>query len=601
MRGLSLRLAGYLVVVALPLGVGAWAFADFAAESEYRRSDSRLELATGRVIDRFQSVLDRAEVEATTLAASPGVQRGLARSDVRALRAVRRRHPTASFAIPRGPLIGHIAADTPQRSVDVLVDGRRIGRVTVAVRLDAALAERLTAGSALESGARTLLIRRGRVVAPQGTPGAFRLPPGGVGNISLGGREYRALAATLIRDRPRTSLAVLEPNDRIEAAATDVRRRILAVGFGILFAVVLIAYAVAPGLSRGRVVRRQRAYAARVLDRLGEGVFFVDGRGIVRLWNSAAERITGLAAQAVHGRPACEAIPGWDTLKERTPVTRAEDTADPAPRPETVAFRTGERETWISISGVAFTEGTVYAFRDQTEEHRLERTKRDLVATVSHELRTPVASVYGAAQTLRAQSELSEETRRQLFEVVIEESAHLARLVEQILLAERLDSGPLAVVSESFDGPDLARAVVDAARPRLSSAQSLELTAPPSLPQVHADRDRLRQVLVNLVENALKYSPDGGRINLELERRNGRVRFTVRDEGIGIPLAEQARVFEKFHRLDANMLTGVGGTGLGLYICRALVEQMDGTITVASAPGKGSAFSVELPAASTAA
>jgi two-component system phosphate regulon sensor histidine kinase PhoR len=335
-----------------------------------------------------------------------------------------------------------------------------------------------------------------------------------------------------------------------------------------------------------------------VLERLGEGVFFVDRHGIVRLWNSAAERITGLRAEALQGRPAGEVIPGWGALKERTPVTHAEDSSSRSARAETVEFRTGDRETWISISGVAFAEGTVYAFRDQTEEHRLERTKRDFVATVSHELRTPVASVYGAATTLRARSELAEETRTQLFDIVIEESAQLARLVDQILLAESLESGSIEVVSEGFDGPDLAREVVDAARLRLAPTQSLELTAAPSLPPVHADRERLRQVLVNLVDNALKYSPHGGQIDLELERRNGRVRFTVRDEGLGIPPAEQARVFERFHRLDANMLTGIGGTGLGLYICRALVEQMDGTITVASGPGKGSAFSVELPAAS---
>jgi PAS domain S-box-containing protein len=597
MGDLNVRLAAYLAVVALPLGAGAWAFADFAAESEYRRSDSRLEAATGRAIDRFQNVLDRAEVEATSLAASPGLQRALARSDVRVLRGFRRRHPTASFAIRGGPLIGRAAPGSPRRSVNVFVGARPVGRVTVAVPLDAALVERLTTGTALESGALTLVVRRGRVVAPPRASGALRIPTGSVWKVRFAGRDYRALAATLIRDRPRTSLAVLEPNDRIEAVATDVRRRILAVGFSVLLAVLLIAYAVAPGLSRGRVFRRQRADAARVLERLGEGVFFVDGRGIVRLWNSAAERITGLPAEAVQGRAGDEVIPGWNVLKGRIPVTRGEGNAKRSPRAETVALRIGERETWISISGVAFAEGTVYAFRDETEAYRLERAKRDFVATVSHELRTPVASVFGAAQTLRARSELPEDARRQLFDVVIEESTHLARLVDQILLAERLDSGPLEVVAEDFDGLELAREVVDAARPRLSPTQSLELTAPPSLPRVRADRERLRQVLVNLVDNAVKYSPHGGQINLELKAPNGCVRFTVRDEGVGIPATEQAVVFEKFHRLDANMLTGVGGTGLGLYICRALVEQMKGTITIASTPGQGSSFTVELPTA----
>jgi PAS domain S-box-containing protein len=598
--GLNLRLAAYLAVVALPLGAGAWAFAGFAAESEYRRSDSRLEAATGRAIDRFQNVLDRAEVEATTLAASAGVQRALASSDVRALRAFRRRQPTAGFAVRRGPLIGRVATGSPRRSVDVFVRGRPVGRVSVAVPLDAALIDRLTTGSALESGARALLVRRGRIVAPSGPSGALRVPVGGVGKVRFAGREYRALAATLIRGRPPTSLVVLEPSDRIEAAAADVRRRILAVGFSVLLAVVLIAYAVAPGLSRGRVFRRQRADAARVLERLGEGVFFVDERGVVRLWNSAAERITGLRAEAVQGRAADEVIPGWGKLKDLTPVTRAEGDAQRSPHAETVELRTADREAWISISGVEFAEGTVYTFRDETEEYRLERAKRDFVATVSHELRTPVASVFGAAQTLRARSELPEDARRRLFDVVIEESAHLAALVDQILLAGRLDSGPVELVAEDFDGLEVARDVVDSARLRLLPTQSLELTATPSLPRVRADRERLRQVLVNLVDNALKYSPHGGQISLELEEPNGCVRFTVRDEGVGIPAAEQALVFEKFQRLDANMLTGVGGTGLGLYICRALIEQMGGRITVASAPGKGSSFSVELPAVNAA-
>ncbi len=117
------------------------------------------------------------------------------------------------------------------------------------------------------------------------------------------------------------------------------------------------------------------------------------------------------------------------------------------------------------------------------------------------------------------------------------------------------------------------------------------------MPPVAADAEKMRQVLGNLVENAVKYSPDGGTVTVRLEPHGGSVRFAVADEGIGIPLGEQPHVFEKFYRLDPNQTRGVGGTGLGLYICRELVRRMSGRIWVNSEEGKGSTFYVELPVA----
>jgi signal transduction histidine kinase len=129
---------------------------------------------------------------------------------------------------------------------------------------------------------------------------------------------------------------------------------------------------------------------------------------------------------------------------------------------------------------------------------------------------------------------------------------------------------------------------------------TIELAPGEDLPQIAADPDMLRQVLANLVENAVKYSPSGGRVQLSLWRHEGRVLFAVRDEGLGIPLREQERIFEKFFRLDPNLTRGVGGTGLGLYICRELVRRMGGRIWVASREVEGSTFFFELPAADAA-
>jgi two-component system phosphate regulon sensor histidine kinase PhoR len=126
---------------------------------------------------------------------------------------------------------------------------------------------------------------------------------------------------------------------------------------------------------------------------------------------------------------------------------------------------------------------------------------------------------------------------------------------------------------------------------------TLSLEAPEALPPVAADEQQLRQVLQNLIENAVKYSPDGGPVDVTLASDERRVRWAVSDEGLGIPPGERRRVFEKFYRLDPNMTRGVGGTGLGLYICRELVQRLEGRIWVEGRNGKGSTFYVELPTA----
>jgi signal transduction histidine kinase len=256
------------------------------------------------------------------------------------------------------------------------------------------------------------------------------------------------------------------------------------------------------------------------------------------------------------------------------------------------------RELWLSFSAVRFEGGTVYAFRDLTEERRLEQMRADFVATVSHELRTPLAAIYGAAITLRRSDlKLGDDMRAKLLEVVTDEADRLAQIVNDVLLASHLDSGQLQLHIDTVDAAKLTETVVEAAKTHLPNGITLELTTPEKLPAVAADEQQLRQVLVNLVENAVKYSPDGGPVKIELSHGERSVQWTVSDEGLGIPAAERRRVFEKFYRLDPNMTRGIGGTGLGLYICRELVHRLDGRIWVEANNGKGSKFHVELPAA----
>lgn len=222
-----------------------------------------------------------------------------------------------------------------------------------------------------------------------------------------------------------------------------------------------------------------------------------------------------------------------------------------------------------------------------------DRLKDEFIAIVSHELRTPLTSVYGAALTLR-NHELDDTRRNQLLDIVSTESARLGRLLDDVLWVSRLDSGRAKPLITRVEPLELVSSVVNSTRTHLPPGLSLELRYDPASLPVAADPDRLRQVLVNLMENAVKYSGQG-RIEVRVEPQYGTTRFTVRDEGRGIPVDEAEQIFEKFFRLDPNMTEGVGGTGLGLYICRELIEGMRGQIWVNSELGKGSTFIFELP------
>jgi len=338
----------------------------------------------------------------------------------------------------------------------------------------------------------------------------------------------------------------------------------------------------------------ERAQAARVLQSVGDGVVLIDREGIVRLWNPAAARISGLDADEVVGRPISELLPAWRELAERIPVANDPGVA----RAQTMPLEIGGRELWVSGSGVAVEDGVVYAFRNLTEERALEQMRSDFVATVSHELRTPLAAIYGAALTVRRSDiELGDDVRDHLLDVIAEESDRLAAIIEDLLLASHLDSGRLQLNVRECDAGALATNVIDAARTHLPDGVNLELELEGTVPHVFADPNQLQQVLTNLVDNAVKYSPDGGDVRVRVDSDGGSVRLSVTDTGLGIPEDEQRRIFEKFYRLDPNMTRGIGGTGLGLYISRELVQRFDGRIWVESREGEGSTFHVELPAA----
>jgi two-component system phosphate regulon sensor histidine kinase PhoR len=307
---------------------------------------------------------------------------------------------------------------------------------------------------------------------------------------------------------------------------------------------------------------QEREQAARVLAAVGEGIVLVDDAGAVAYRNPAAERLgaDGFDWPALAGR-----------IGERA----------------TLPVEIDGQERWLAFVAVGTPGGVVYAFRDVTHERELESAKNDFIATVSHELRTPMTAVLGAAKTLlRDDVSLSEEQRRELLEMIAAQATRLANVTEDVLLASRLDRGDLRIEREPLDIDDVVRETAQAHAP----AAELVLGGT----EIVGDRDRVQQVLVNLLDNAAKYG--GGRVLVSTETSDGVVHVAVADDGHGLDADEQERVFEKFFRADPQLARQPGGTGLGLYICKELVERMGGRIGVASRPGAGTTFWFELPA-----
>jgi two-component system, OmpR family, phosphate regulon sensor histidine kinase PhoR len=586
-----LTVGAALVFLVLPFAVGAWAFADVEAARSRSHAEAALQESLRKASSDYQLALAAAGEQARAFASSRRVQRAFERRDRRQLG--RLAPPGVRFVLgPSAPA----REGVPSQSVRIVAGGRRVGTVIVRVPFDRRLLAQLERASQLPHS-RELAFAHGRsllLASGRRTTVAGRIPLDRPADVLVGGERFVVVSAALTRETPATRLVALAPAREILGAAAATRWRLLLAGLGALAAVALAAYTFAPLLGRTRLARQQREQAARVLSHLGEGVFLVDSSGVIRLWNAAAETVTGLPAREICGMRAEEALPGWSSIATRIPTSDPDERS----RPETIPVGLRGRELWLSIAGVELGDGTVYAFRDATSEHRLEAIRAEFVATVSHELRTPLAALHGAAVTLTERGRLlPPETRKTLLAMIAAQSKRLASLVEDILLAGQLDAGSLRVEREPFNAAAVARAAVDEARQRAATKAMLRISTSDDLPRVLGDEGRTHQVLANLIDNAVKYSPAGSRVDVEVQREEGRVRFSVRDRGPGIPPAEQEHVFEKFYRLDPDHQHGVGGSGLGLYICRQLVSSMQGRIWVEPAPQLGSIFAFDLPIA----
>jgi PAS domain S-box-containing protein len=340
-------------------------------------------------------------------------------------------------------------------------------------------------------------------------------------------------------------------------------------------------------------LEKERSFA--ILANIADGIVAVDREGKVVLWNRAAEQTTGVPAADALGRAPADVLQRGLESGSETPVGD-----------RLISIVRGREEVWLSVTEAVMRDpagvvaGRIFAFRDISSDRLVEQMKSDFVSTVSHELRTPLTSIYGFAETLLRQDVMFGEEERQTFlGYIASESQRLTAIVDALLNVARLDTGDLQVNLAPTDVSDVVGEVVQSARDGSgANGHRFVLDLPDEPPAATADPDKLRQVFSILLDNALKYSPDGGTVTVGVERKRDTVEVSVADEGIGIPQADQDQIFRKFYRgAGAESRVGASGTGLGLFIARGLVTAMGGRIWVESREGEGSTFAFELPAA----
>lgn len=242
--------------------------------------------------------------------------------------------------------------------------------------------------------------------------------------------------------------------------------------------------------------------------------------------------------------------------------------------------------------------GVIAVIHDITEQRRLDDARREFVANVSHELRTPLTNIRSYTETLLdAAGDIPIDTEKQFLGVISSESERMARIVTDLLTLSKLDYGRMELRMTRFSLADMLHNVANAMKLTAEdSGHELAVDTPDDLPKIVGDRERIEQVVVNILSNAVKYTPSGGHIRLSARELSGnRVRITVEDDGVGIPAADVPRLFERFYRVDKARSRAAGGTGLGLAIAKEIVEQHEGKIALASEYGKGTTVTITLP------
>lgn len=346
-------------------------------------------------------------------------------------------------------------------------------------------------------------------------------------------------------------------------------------------------------------LRERTEQLERAFESVTAGVILVNNNGKISLVNrTALQAFCSCVDGNLIGKPFTEVVQHdkvrsllMSTLSEKTELTDEVEIYEPEER----IYRV---ETSIVRDEQGNPTGIIALFSDITEIRRLERMKTEFVSAVSHELRTPLTSIKGFVATLLEDREgyFDAETRFEFYQIIDQETDRLRRLIEDLLNLSRIERG--VALQPHWQKVDLAKLIdrVLAIQRSYTDKHQLTTDIPKVLPPIVADEDKLDSILTNLVNNAIKYSPDGGEIRVRAIRENNTVLISVQDQGIGIPKDKLTKIFEKFERIDTKETRAAGGTGIGLYLVKHLVELHEGQIWAESeGVGKGSTFFIRLP------
>jgi two-component system, OmpR family, phosphate regulon sensor histidine kinase PhoR len=391
--------------------------------------------------------------------------------------------------------------------------------------------------------------------------------------------RIRALARGILGPADRARVGRLSVEDELESAA----RRFEELS--------------AHWSSRLAELVTESATLAAVLDGMAEGIWVTDATGTVVRHNFALRQML-YEKHAMNGQRPLSLIRS-NELHEA--VMAACGRGESSGLEITVA---GIRPRVLGVQVMPLgrdLQGSAAVFHDLTELRRLEKIRKDFVANVSHELRTPITTIRGYAETLRSGALSDAEHAPKMVEIIHRQSERLSVLVADLLELSRLESGELELERGAVSLAEAAARAADAVRVRAQEkSQKLSLEVDPQLTAM-GDGRAVEQVMLNLLENAVKYTPQGGEVQVTSGRENGQCFLTVRDTGIGIEEKHLSRIFERFYRVDRGRSRETGGTGLGLSIVKHLVGAMGGEVRVESEPGQGSRFTVVLPVASASA
>jgi len=343
-----------------------------------------------------------------------------------------------------------------------------------------------------------------------------------------------------------------------------------------------------------RTLTEERNLSSAILGSMVEGVLVVNAAERVVFANHSFTEILGMDFPPQSGSGLVECVRQTELIEAARKVLAGESRVES----EIVTGTLRQQFFAATVASVRTTgtDGAVLVLHDITPLRKLERVRRDFVANVSHEFRTPLTAIQGFAETLLAGAIDDPQNRGRFLQIIVEHSRRLARLTEDLLMLSKMDADRLEFETRRIPVAAFIESCIETAKPRARDKDlSLAVNQADKIPDIAGDRRRLTEVLQNLLDNAIQYTPAGGQILVSAGANGSEVEFTVSDTGIGIPQAEQPRIFERFYRVDVARSREVGGTGLGLAIAKHLVEGHGGEIWVDSEVGQGSQFHFTIP------